>query len=42
MSKKEREQAMHIRRTAGDWAVDIAIITVFVLFTIIFRENRAK
>jgi len=35
MSKKEKTPALHIRRTAGDWVFDIAIIVFFSLFTLI-------
>ena len=35
MSKKTKEPAMHIKRTAGDWVFDTAIVILFVLFTII-------
>ena len=35
MSRKVKEGKMHIRRSAGDWVFEIAVITVFVLFTII-------
>ncbi|MBQ9251671.1 MAG: carbohydrate ABC transporter permease [Clostridia bacterium] len=35
MSKKEKSQATHIRRTARDWVFDIAIIVFFCLFTLI-------
>ena len=35
MSKKEHSATMHIKRTAGDWIFDIAIIILFTLFTFI-------
>ena len=35
MSKKEKQQMMHIKRTAGDWVFDIAIIVFFCVFTFI-------
>ena len=35
MSKKVKEPTMHIKRTAGDWVFDIAIIILFSLFTLI-------
>ncbi len=35
MSKKEREAAMHIRRTAGDKVFETAVIILFLLFTFI-------
>ena len=35
MGRKQQEGKMHIRRSAGDWVFEIAVITVFVLFTII-------
>ena len=35
MSKKEQMQGVHIRRTAGDWVFDVAIILFFTLFTLI-------
>ena len=35
MSKNVKEAPMHIRRSAGDWVFDTAIIILFVLFTII-------
>ena len=35
MSKKEREAAMHIRRTAGDKVFETAVVILFLLFTFI-------
>ena len=35
MSRKDRENAMHIRRTAGDWIFESAVVILFVLFTFI-------
>lgn len=35
MSKKTKEPAMHIKRTAGDWVFDTAVVILFVLFTLI-------
>ena len=35
MSRKEKAAAMHIRRTAGDWVFDIAVIIFFCIFTFI-------
>ncbi len=35
MSKKTKEPAMHIKRTAGDWVFDTAIIILFSVFTLI-------
>ena len=35
MKRQKKEGAMHIRRTAGDWIFEIAIIVLFVSFTFI-------
>ena len=35
MKRQKKEGAMHIRRTAGDWIFEIAIIILFVTFTFI-------
>lgn len=35
MSRIEKENAMHIRRTAGDWIFESAVVILFVLFTFI-------
>ena len=35
MSRKEKMPSLHIRRTAGDWVFDIAVIIFFSLFTLI-------
>ena len=35
MSKNVKEAPMHIRRSAGDWVFDTAIVIIFVVFTVI-------
>ncbi|MBO7663588.1 MAG: carbohydrate ABC transporter permease [Clostridia bacterium] len=35
MKRQKKEGAVHIRRTAGDWFFEIAIIVLFVVFTFI-------
>ena len=35
MSKKDNAATMHIKRTAGDWVFDIAVIILFSVFTFI-------
>ena len=35
MKRQKNESAMHIRRTAGDWIFEIAVIVLFVAFTFI-------
>ena len=35
MGRKAQENTMHIRRNAGDWVFETAVVTLFVLFTFI-------
>ena len=35
MKRQKKEGAMHIKRTAGDWAFETAVIVLFVAFTFI-------
>ena len=35
MKKKEKAASLHIRRTAGDWIFDTAVVVFFCVFTFI-------